>query len=415
MLPYNNIDYCNYTHMVDDIFSYYSDYQHKVVQTLLHNPELLNSAFIPHDKICLSNLTRYHPHIDIISRSMDNTLSHFYICSHCVNINRLVDINDDTLLKPFHIECGKLVGTYMVVQIYKHLHIFMESYNVSKALININPIILGYNTIENIKYIGSDPFSNGILINMYLNHIFDNTNSNHIQKLYMSNICQNNGVRLLEYLGSDIKLKDSIEIIKQLLSTLIMLKEHDFTYGIPNTSSILFSNKPCSYTYDKVRIDSSTTLKICGFDYSSISIGNNTRLYSRLELFDEEISRYHLKNILNLIHVKDGTYMYNLNKTTIIYNSLRHLGYPIFNSSMDLYGFMIVLMLNKTFFTNVLNNEYLLNLWKSMWLIDEYPILMNELSYLDGTYYESERVYNILSKYTLRYDILSYLWNQIKS
>jgi hypothetical protein len=279
------------------------------------------------------------------------------------------------------------------------------------------------------------------LINWYLGFEFDNTNFNHIRKIYASFVCCNDGFQLTEYpqIGSlnnfqkynDLIVKNNenthtitekniypinsiitYDIIKQLLTILKLLSKYDFIHGSPDSHSLLFSSEPCSYTYDNV--------------YSSITIKSSDksicRLFNNSDMFNEEIKTFPLKILNDIVKEINGIYMYNIKnisdklKINIIYNCVKHQGLPLFGSSLDVYAFMVVLMSDYSFYESVMNDSKLSKLWNSMWLPEEYPQLSNQILLFHTSTTKTSKFHEIfmfLSNFNMRCDILSHLWNQI--
>ena len=56
-----------------------------------------------------------------------------------------------------------------------------------------------------------------------------------------------------------------------------------------------------------------------------------------------------------------------------------------------------------------------MNIWKYLFNPNEYPKLMNDIKELKNITVTNNILVELLSKYTLRYDAISYLWNSIKN
>ena len=229
----------------------------------------------------------------------------------------------------------------------------------------------------------------------------------------------NKNISISDYILHPIKDTVIKNIILQLLILFKILNKYDFVHGYPSSSSILFFNKPCSYKYEKFRVDSPITLKLTNFKYSSITV-NNTRYFpesdSNIDLiFDTNVNTFN-----NLIYSLDNTNttyyrISNLINYNIINIYMKFSGIPLFNLSYDVYAFMIVLMSDYSFYTSVISNTFSYSLWKSMWILDEFDKLTSYLSDFHSSYLSSSNpddIFKMLSNFTLRFDILNFLISQ---
>lgn len=92
----------------------------------------------------------------------------------------------------------------------------------------------------------------------------------------------------------------------------------------------------------------------------------------------------------------------------------RVCGYPLFGDSLDLYGLLVSLVIEPSFFGALIENELFMEFWQSLWVTSEYEILMIKLGSLRGTRLNAQQIVQLLSQYTLRVDAAGWFWGQIK-
>lgn len=449
----NNLNYCNETRNIDNMLYQFKKDRDIVINLLSSNYNLLmstlwsNNSPINIDKYCLCNMGHRLCSTDIKEKCIDinlDSVSNFYICSQCKNMSRLIKLIPSSINCPFYIESGVLAGKMMMIT-KSHIDVLYTDITKYPYLILLNaiknnpslsicqPKINNYITPNYItNYIGSDPFTNQVLITWYLDSEFSKYKLPHISKIYTSFICGDNGYCLSEYsdigsINKNIKSNVAIEIIKQLFVSLHLLNTYDFSHGEPTSKSIIFSSDPCSYIYEKIRVDSPITLKLCNLNNSGITIQSNNRirLYCKSSVIDEQIKKIPSKSLIEISSVSipsETITVYRLKnllnnfKESILYMYLKHLGIPLFQSSFDVYAFMIVLMADVHFYTTVNNTPKLFKFWKSIWLPDDFENVCNNIKILHMQPNSTSKFYTILlflSDFNLRCNILSLCWNQI--
>lgn len=331
----------------------------------------------------------------------------------------------------------------------------------------------------NIDYLGLDPFTNNMLINWFLHDKLSRQKIPNIINMHMGFVCGDDGFSLYDY--PDIgrvkylhknpdflehngqpsptsKANDNLSlerdvvkgIIKQLFALLHDLRKYDFSHGGPSTRSILFTSEPCSYMYDGYHIESPTTLKLCDFNYAGITVANKingikTRLYNKSIIANEEIMKNPFRPIIDTIKVKPFSFKNNneSNDNTndfekplsesiniyrikdsfkhfqeaLIFMYIKHLGFPVYQSSFDVYGFMVSLMSEPSFFSTVMRDESMYLLWRNMWLPEEFEIIQEKMRKLHETdsMTRVSKVLRVLSGFGLRCNMINYGWDMIKT
>jgi len=215
------------------------------------------------------------------------------------------------------------------------------------------------------------------------------------------------------------------EIFKQAMVIVKSLTLYNFFHRDINSNTLLFFSDYCSYIYDNVYVDCPITLKISDLSLSSITINNEIRLYNQSNIIDEEIEKMQYKILLNIIDEinfcsKNNTYNFkniinNFQKYTI-YIYLMNLGIPMFQSSLNVYIIMIILMSYINFYNEFIKSDKLMSIWKKMWNIEDYNILMENIKELHKDINSTshlDKIMKFLSNYQLKCDVLDLIWSDI--
>jgi len=387
-------------------------------------------------------------------------------------MRRLIDFSTLNKDKSFVLEYGEKIGSSLYYE-EKDISLYMikenEPNSVKKAYKNPNIIELAkcssatcalpskdsglsmLNKYSNIEYLGSDKFTNNMLINWYLNN---ELNIPHIINMYISFVCNNKGYNVYEYLDigninsfqefpefletsgkpsptakADDKTPISkdvvLSIIVQLFSCLHSLRKYDFSHGNPDTNSLKFKNEPVSYNYDGFHVTSPITLKLLDFSTSGCS-ANKIRLYSKSIVAEEELKKRTYEAVIDTVVLnKDegNVTVYRLKnpkkyiKSSILFMYMKHLGLPVYSASFDAYSFMMVLMSERSFYTTVVNNKKLNDFWRKMWVNDED---FDKINFKLQEIHETPKIISLtdiltlLSDLSLRCDMIDFGWNTIK-
>jgi len=404
----------------------------------------------------------------------------YYMCPQCKNMSRLIDFNKGGIDRPFYIEYGNMNGSQLIVKEYNVTNLYSHLYtstpnSVTKALniytqdgcFNVETTIEEYYAY---KHLNSDPFTNNILINWYIqDKLVTGEGLPHIVTMYNAFSCKNNGFSVYEHpdigtmrhlqehqnflihqgkpsptakmTDSEPLSKDIVKgVVYSLFSTLKSLQKYKFSHGCPSSQNILFKDSPCSYMYDGVHVECPITLQITDFQYSGITINNELRVYTTNVIANEilQASR-NSSNIMDIIvttpysNLNDKSNdLYQTNKTvfyklkdpnkhlseTIIYKYIKSLGLPIYLSSFDIYAWMIVLMTEKSFYDTLVKDRKLYKLWRNMWLPEEFSTVQAIILSLHETEDPTnsiDKIIKILAGLSLRCDMINYGWNMIKT
>lgn len=497
----NDLNYCELTRNVDNMLHVFSKDRKKVINMLINDTSVfLNMMWTTNSPICMDDYCLFNMNssenpgttgtedIDIdndvsinnqknIDEDIDEDLlsdtliqenqangdneryCNYYVCAQCKNMKRLLDFEKTELGKPFLIECGNRAGDELIIikdkisklYVLKDLKPETVMRTINSPYINNLPLCtnIDINLYSNILYLGSDPFTNNLLITWYLMESMNKLNMPNILNMEIGFVCSNNGYSLYEYpdigrlrhiqkypellsrkvknsptaKGNDI-VSLSYETVKgilmQLFASLRALNDKDFSHGFPTSRSILFSNNPCSYKYDGVHVASPVTLKLTNFHNSGITIENKIRLYSKSVLADRELLSNSFKP--NIVKTNDGEIVYILKdpnkyvKESMLFMYIRHLGLPIYQNSYDAYSFMISLMSDKSFYSTVMDHEDLYELWKIMWIDDEFEIVQDRIREMHKTQdpaTRTEKIMRNISDLKLKCNVVNHCWEII--
>ncbi|CAH6419395.1 Protein kinase [uncultured virus] len=272
----------------------------------------------------------------------------------------------------------------------------------------------------------------------------------------------NTTVKSQHFAYTPLKYEIVRTIIVQLLVILLELSEINFSHGTPSVHGLVFNKDPVSYAYDGVQIIGPITVQITDLWNSSATFNKihyfpkNIRSSTSIErnmfaptISTKTVSMAYCGDIGAIQNLSQDpiacpvtlqtcpdaiTYevckpqninFYQLTSSTLdIYAAIRHIGFPIFASSFDLYCFMISLMCDKSFYATVINDQRLYRLWSMMWLSEDLfdvESLIREAQDVETNNQKSANnrtssntVINIIRGKWLRCDITQFLWSLIK-
>jgi hypothetical protein len=475
-------DYTEQTRCIDLMLEQFGKDRTKIITLLKHNPDLLveklwnTDSPICKDDDCLFQMgkTLSLSVEDILEKgNACDSLANFYLCPQCKNMKRIIDLTGNKRTKPgepFILECGEKAGAslYYEEKDISRLYLIKEKEpaSVKKAYQNPkikelarcsaascalpdkdagNKLLKKYSDIE---YLGSDKFTNNMLINWYLNSEIKSPNLN---QMLISFVCNDIGYNLYEYsdIGKISNLQNYSELLQhtgkpsptakaddktpiheevvtgiifQLFALLHNLRKYDFSHGNPSTNAIKFDKEPASYIYDSVHVSSPITLKLTDFSLSGCTVDKKLRLYSKNVVADEELKKKNFTPILDT--VDDEIMVYRLKdpkkhiKSTVLYTYMKHLGLPIYSASFDAYAFMILLMSDKSFYSTCFNDKKLKTFWRNMWVYEnDFQEINSKLEYIqeEKTFLDHNDILTILSGLSLRCDMIEHGWNLLKS
>jgi len=484
------MDYLDTTRNIDNMLEQFKKDRNYIVHLLDGDiNRLIVELWSPSSPVCVDDKCLFNMGRTLQDRTLEERIEgnivvnegfiNYYTCPQCKNMTRLIDYTKTQLGEPFYIECGSSAGQQLVItetELSK-LFILKESPSPAVARALKNPYITGLNkcsagcnerdvcNVRNygkMNYIGSDPYTNNLLINWYLNNKLSELGIPNIIKMHIGYVCNGKGYSVYEY--PDIgrlrhiqeypeyleykerpsptaKADDKVPIAKttvkgiimQLFAVLSSLRKYDFSHGGPSSRAILFKKDPCSYLYDGVHVEGPLTVKICDLYQAGITVGNN-RLYNKSVISEEEILKKPFHPIIDTISITPFSFDRNkeANKITIyrlkdpsnhvqealLFMYIKHLGLPIYQSSFDAYGFMISLMADRSFYVTVMNDDSMYLLWRSMWLPEDFEMVQDKIQKLHNSpdpVTRVDKVLRFLAGFGLRCDMIEHGWNMIKT
>jgi hypothetical protein len=394
-------DYADATREVDSMLKQFEKDRNVVTSLLTRDPKLLllslwkaNSP-ISKDDGCLfqmgKNMSMSIDDILSCQATICDTMANFYVCPQCKNMRRLIDFagNKKTnqfeqgfgnsalspakipgkepnsqiyTSEPFLLECGEKVGNSLYYEEKKisALHLVLESPPFSVKRAYTNPYIAelaqctsatcaipskeaGSNLLMKYMetdYLGTDLFTNNMLINFYLGEELMKKKMPHILSTHISFVCNDKGYNINEYLDigsienfqefpeflesngkpsptakADDKLPLTFSVVKsiimQLFSALHCLRNYDFSHGSPSNDSLKFNKEVVSYVYEGIHISGPITLKFLDFSTSGCTVvrdnGKNfLRLYSKSVVADEELKKRVYQPIIETVSLNKG-------------------------------------------------------------------------------------------------------------
>lgn len=483
------LEYVKNNGNIDNMLSQFKKDRNYIVHLLDTDiNRLITELWSPSSPVCLDNKCLFNMGQTLKAHSLEDRIEgnivvnegyiNYYTCPQCVNMTRLIDHAKTPIGQPFYIECGSSAGQQLVVTetTIAKLFIFTESPPAAVARALKNPYITGLNkcsagcnsdicVVKNyatINYIGSDPYTNNLLINWYINTKLSENGINNIIKMHIGFVCNSKGYCMYEY--PDIgrlrhlqeypeylehkdrpsptaKADDKVPINKNVVKGIIMqlfgvlhnLRKYDFSHGGPCSRSILFKKEPCSYLYDGVHVEGPLTVKLCDLYQSGLTIGNN-RLYNKSVISEEELLNKPFKPIIDTVSItpfsfnknekRDKITIYRLKdpntniQEALLFMYIKHLGLPIYQSSFDAYGFMISLMADRSFYSTVMNDDLMYLLWRGMWLPEEFEMVQDKIRKLHNSpdpVTRVDKVLRFLAGFGLRCDMIGHGWNMIKT
>ena len=403
------------------------------------------------------------------------TMINFYICPQCKNMKRLIDFaNAD---KTFIIECGEKAGSVLEYKEEDVAYLYLKKEklpaSVEKAYKNPflndlakcssatcalpskeagNDLLKKYNS-KDIEYLGSDKFTNNMLINWYLNKEINN----HLIQTYISFVCSGKGYNICEHLDigtisnfqeypqflatsgkpsptakpddkSPILANVASSIVVQLFASLHQLRKYDFSHGNPGSETLQFKNEPVTYVYNGLHVSSPVIMKFLDFSTSGCTVDGKLRLYSKSVVADEELKKKTYEPIINTVILNEDkdkqVTVYSIRnpckciKSSVLFMYMKHLGLPVYAASFDAYSFMCVLMAERSFYSAMTNDKKLSKFWRSMFVNDsDFEKINSRLVELHESpeNIELKDILLLLSDLSLRCDMIDFGWNLIKN
>lgn len=298
------------------------------------------------------------------------------------------------------------------------------------------------------KYYSLDPFTNRLLISWYLEKVLDKSKMPHLRKMYYGFICGNDGYFLREennYLKfselGQIDRKTVFNILYQLFGLFHRLRNYDLSFHTIDQNTIIIENSPSRYEYDDVIISSEITLKIndlseAGITVSALDDPNQIiRIYRSSTQPEKRFENKSFKSINWNRHyelssspgtIPESWVSYKISeeglereqRTAFLYAN--RMGLPLYQSSFDIYRLILLLTSNPEFYEIMVFDPQLSKIWASFWIPSEYHRVQERIrSHQACLYHKTESLdacplATILTRLTLRCDIVGHVWSLLK-
>ena len=378
----------------DQIFSSFFERKKQVIDALLLDIKNINVNNISHtDQSC-----RFYDYIN--SRPNAQTSSRFYKCASCVKLDRLIYLDNKFKSNIIQIKAGQFSGKKYVIDCSRKRPRFINNIEIDDKL-KVNDVyssceVLSTDDEFESNLYETDSYTGKIIVNFLAGNELKKYMCPGINPIVYSFICQKsaciiseNTFNLDQFEWDTYKVK---EAIKHLTFTLDILKFVNFSIGkIPNL--ITGNYNQCNYEYSGNRVESDITLMLNNFDMTSITIesnkdnGNNknegkgdqkTRVMSRNDIGEYSMIQSIFDNISHKIEEIDGDLTFKLD-SSIYFDIIKARGVPLYKSSINIYICFLYLMTDRRIFNIVINDSYLENVWRSMFIKDEYESITAEL------------------------------------
>lgn len=417
---------------VDNIMNIYNNNKKQILNLMLEDPDILITKLWGADGLLeIDNNCK--------CKMGSGDIRSIFTCGQCQNIKMLTDFRLAKNENSFKMSCpsffsdGKLViiGSSVITRpqiyidnsIHEHLDVFQKKFPYFK---------LCKSNLQNtdIKYIACDSFTLRTLMLFMIEYIFNQKGMPHCPILYSAFVCNNTGYSIYEDLtigsieklhlvtkynndAGDFSVETVSAIIIQLLVSLKELEKYNFCHGTPSRYSLVFQDRPVTYLYENVPIVSPFTLQISDLWYSSATF-NNTHYYTANIVTDINIARSNFKPNIKVLYSDEGyvTFFIIDISSKELYNTIRHIGFPLYSCSLDFYCFIVSLMCDVKFYRTLYQNENLYLLWSSMWLSSEISLVEQRIRESQNLPHTNLLITNIINNIHLRCDIINHLWSK---
>lgn len=419
---YQDYGHCESTLSADNLLSQYENDRNAILEYLRDDPNYLvkttwkEGSLLAIDNQCQCQMGK-------------GNIRTKFICAQCKNLRRLIDFNKSS--EPFQIECGKFSGKTMIVSkvdvtapnLSWNDEVGIRAGNYIKQYQNVT--MCGTPNMQGKKYITGDCFTIRTFIMWILHHHLNKKGLPHIPNLRSVFICNNIGYSLYDApsIGNiktlETRLTSPIvkDIILQLLVIFTELSSMNFSHGNPSSKGILFSESPVSYKYNGRNIISPITVQIADMWNSSLTF-NDVHYYPKnISPTIEMEKNFVAPEISTKVGEETGDNFYRLNNDTMnIYNTIRHIGFPLYVGSFDFYCFMVSLMCNRYFYYYVVTDGFLSTLWSSIWLREDINNVNQRIQVYHTKEVEGRSNHNpvdIIKGLWLRCNVLNYVWGKV--
>lgn len=454
----NDSDYFDNTRGIDNFFDNIQEIREEVITRLITDPELFTSEIwtndmpLPIDETCKFCVGFDQPSLsERLNSDMEQKEARRYIykCHTCKNINRIERLINKDMTKPLKVRTGS--NTNLQLHVTKNPTNFQLFLTTSRSQIikkRIKNIIRKSNIVscepgirnlisDSSFFMGGDKFTINSLVHLSVNRVLDEIGLDTVVRLYLPFICGDNGFQLKEYIETNYNINNSIynkskllDVLFQIISTIHYLKIFNFTLGNISSDSIKIINQRDLVSYDSVSREVSMKIKLDNLEESSMSLYSSNSISTRLycmsmssekvlssKPFQPNIFQIQLSDIDSIDDdsindsTKESYFKLDENVPTITY--LRNSGIPIFQSSLNTYIYILLLMSNLSIRNIVYQDSELNTLWSKMWLPIELDDVNSGITELENV--NIEIILNFLKKYMLKCNMTEIYWSSLKA
>jgi hypothetical protein len=241
-----------------------------------------------------------------------------------------------------------------------------------------------YRAIGSDRYMVSNTWLNGILINWLISNVPEIKDTGRTIPIIKAFICNGNGYQVTKLLKENtikplseriMKVEDIWHILRQLSLFFINVSRYDFIHGSATYNKLYVDETPYAYVSCGNKYDCEFKLIVTGFHMSSINInGNRIMPDSKGRDVDIEnaVKKFEKIEIDSDSESKSEDKLYVFAPGSIdgnVFTVMRYSGYPLFGGAYDIYSFFGSLMSLKSFGDIVDDSVKLSNVWTSMFLI----------------------------------------------
>jgi hypothetical protein len=335
----------------------------------------------------------------------------------CIQCRDLSLLSDMTLGKPFIIQCGKMMGTWMLLTTDSlpnlKVEVDMELKDETLRLIGSERKMLECGTPDStdIVFLKCDPISCNVMVSWLVDSALKD--GYWLVSVYK---CGNDVYKLqklrytLPALRGHLSPCEAKGIVIQVVAMMRKLSEYHFVHGNPSPYSLRMSNDPISTMYDSVHLNGMYRVGLDPGTSSSITSWK-TRVCSDNRNWRGTILTPTMENRF----VAGKVTLYTIpaaNLDTFI--DRRSSGIPIYPCSLDLYCILVGLACDPQFESIITGMG-----WSSLWIkpgdIEKIQLRIAEWKCANGTslYPEYREIMQMLTGIWLRCDAVDVMWRNI--
>lgn len=293
-----------------------------------------------------------------------------YACQYCDLLGNLVDLHDG-YPSTINILVGKLKDKTLIIEssekavikanddprVWKRFHDYEKMFpNNSSTFTSKDD-----DSVTNITTV--DPWVNDVIVSWILTYAYKMAGLKHVIAPLGLFTCRNINYKLR--IQSGIPLRDLVlnedhvfEIIKQLASSLRIIRNYHFIQPYASIDSLYYTTEPVKYDYHSIKVNSPFTLHFGNLDWSSIQSDHHRIVpYARGLHVNVERAVHSLEPLVvtvNNIKLDDENFqaekLFKIkpNKTSL-FVAMRLSGYPLYENIYDFYSYITSLLSWKEF------------------------------------------------------------------